>query len=65
MATCSSRKIDCEFFNFSMGINLSVFSFVLFKNTGQAAPASIDFAYELAHTHQQSPFFNPGKPNSS
>ena len=31
---------------------------------GAAAPSSIAFAYHVAHTHQESPSFKPGKPNS-
>jgi len=31
---------------------------------GHAVPSSIDLAYQVAHTHQPSPSFRPGKPNS-
>ena len=37
---------------------------VFFKKTWQAAPSSIALAYQEAHTHQQSPSFKPGNPNS-
>jgi len=53
-----------NFFNCSIGIIFKVFSWVFFIKIGQAFPASKDLAYELAQTHQLSPSFNPGKPNS-
>ena len=33
-------------------------------NIGQPLPASTALAYQLAHTHQPSPSFKPGNPNS-
>ena len=35
-----------------------------FKYIGHPFPASTALAYQLAQTHQPSPSFNPGKPNS-
>ena len=45
-------------------LNLIKFSGVFFKYTWQAAPSSIALAYHVAHTHQESPSFKPGNPNS-
>jgi hypothetical protein len=35
-----------------------------FKKIGQPFPASTALAYQVAQTHQPSPSFKPGKPNS-
>ena len=52
------------FFKASIETSFKVFSCVLFKYTGQPFPASTALAYQLAQTHQPSPSFKPGKPNS-
>ena len=38
--------------------------FVFLRYMEQAASSSIALANQVAHTHHESPCFNPGKPNS-
>ena len=57
-------KSTANFLSFSIGISFKVFIFVFFKKIEQAASSSIALAYQVAQTHQQSPSFKPGKPNS-